>query len=186
MIRRTLSALSALTICMFAASAGAQETDRETNETGDPGGAPKTESAQKAPADAPAEKADKSVDQMPGSPGQPKGLGEGLKKIGPGKYELTRAELYRMMAASPFLGRQLWVRKVKKEGKLVGYKLKNIKKRSVVFKAGFRNGDVVTHIAGKRLTQPERLLLVIPTQDKVVVKLLRKGKSRTLGYTIVP
>ena len=178
--------LSALAMCLFAMGATAQETDRETKETGKPGDAQKTEPARKAPADAPAEKADKSVDQMPGSPGPPKGLGDELKLVGPGKYELTRAELFRMMAASPFLGRQLWVRKVKKEGKLVGYKLKNIKKKSIVFKAGFRNGDVVTRIAGKSLIQPERLLLHIPTQDKVVVKLRRKAKNRTLVYTIVP
>lgn len=120
------------------------------------------------------------------APQVPADLGSGLKQVGPGKYELTRSEVYRMMAASPFVARQLWVRKVFKDGALVGYKLKNIKKASLPYKAGFRNGDVVSRIAGRRLTRPEELLLVVPTQDTIEVKLWRAAKLRTFTYTIVP
>ncbi len=116
----------------------------------------------------------------------PADLGAGLKRVGPGKYELTRAEVYRLVAASPFVARQLWVRKVFKDGKLTGYKLKHIKAGSLPHKAGFRNGDVVSRIAGKRLTRPEELLLVVPTKDTIEVKLWRAAKLRTFTYTIVP
>jgi hypothetical protein len=119
-------------------------------------------------------------------PSVPADLGSGLTKVGPGKYELTRAEVYRLVAASPFVARQLWVRKVFKDGKLVGYKLKNIKAGSLPHKAGFRNGDVVSRIAGRRLTRPEELLLVVPTKDTIEVKLWRAAKLKTFTYTIVP
>lgn len=113
-------------------------------------------------------------------------LGTGLKRVGPGKYELTRAEVFRLVAASPAVARQLWVRKVFKDGKLTGYKLKHIKTGSLPHKAGFRNGDVVSRIAGRRLTRPEELLLVVPTKDTIEVKLWRSAKLRTFTYTIVP
>jgi len=128
---------------------------------------------------------EKPSDLQP-EPTVPAELGSGLRQVGPGKYELTRAEIYRLVTASPFVARQLWVRKVFKDGKLVGYKLKNIKKGSLPYKAGFRNGDVVTRIAGRRLTRPEELLMVVPAQSTVVVKLWRAAKLRTISYTIVP
>lgn len=157
---------------------------------------PTTEPASDEPPKPPEKKIEKQLEKpipTPEKPAhvQPKPvvpaeLGSGLKKVGPGKYELTRAEVYRLVAASPFVARQLWVRKVLKDGKLRGYKLKHIKRGSLPHKAGFRNGDVVARIAGKRLTRPEELLLVVPNKDTIEVKLWRAAKLRTFTYTIVP
>ncbi len=161
-----------------------------TPEAGPPDGgqAVKAEKPAEEPVRKPEKPAPTSGPDAPVSPEpkQPAELGSGLKRVGPGSYEITRDEFSRLMFHSPFIARQLWVRKVRKEGKLIGYKLKHIKKGSLPHKAGFRNGDVVIRIAGRTLHHPERLLLEIPGKDEVVVVLYRAGKRRKFTYRIVP
>jgi hypothetical protein len=123
--------------------------------------------------------------KQPPSP-PPAELGSGLKQTGPNSWELTRSEVFRVMAALPFVAHQLWVREVYKDKKLVGYKLKHIKKGSLPHKAGFRNGDVVATVAGKRLLKPETLLLELPGKEVVEVRLWRAGKLRTQTYRFIP
>ena len=130
------------------------------------------EAAKPTPAEAP----EPDAKQMPGRVDPAPELGTGLKKVGPTRWEITRDEVYQMVASMPFIAQQLWVRQVRKKGKLVGYKVKHIAKDSLPHRAGFRNGDVVTRVNGKPLASPLKLLLSILNGNQIEVQLLRKGK----------
>jgi type II secretory pathway component PulC len=109
-----------------------------------------------------------------------------MKKTGKARWEITRDEVYQMVASMPFIARQLWVRQVRVKGKLVGYKLKHIAKDSLPHQAGFRNGDIVTRINGKTLADPLKLLLWLLDGNQIVVHLKRDGKLRRHVYVLVP
>ncbi len=145
------------------------------------------------PAAAAPKKAKKS-DEKPAPSGKkskkqeepPAGPGKGIKKIGPGQYEIPRAEVYRLLARIPWFSTQLRVYKAFRNGKFQGYLLKYIKKGSVVRWAGFRDGDLVERINGLPLTATNRILLTIPMSNRIVVKLVRGGKPRKLIFRITP
>jgi hypothetical protein len=134
---------------------------------------------------APAKKSAEPEKKMPGSAEPAPGIGKGMKQTGPDTWEIKWDDAHLMIASMPFIAKQLWVRKVLREGKLIGYKLKNIKKDSLVYRAGFRNGDIVTRVNRQPLEHPLKLLLHLLDGNQTVVELEREGKKRLHTYKFV-
>lgn len=123
--------------------------------------------------------------RLPGAAEPPPDLGASLKRTGPASWELSVDEAHLLVASLPFMATQLWVRQVRREGRLVGYKLKHIRDGSLVHRAGFRNGDIVRRVNGEDLAHPMKILFRLLDTKRVVVELDRGGEVLEQSYTFV-
>ena len=123
--------------------------------------------------------------RMPGVEQPPPRTGSGIQQVGPGTWEITQDEATGAVASMPFVAKQLWVRKVHVRGMFVGYKLKNIRKGSLVERAGFKNNDIIFRINGTTLKEPLSLLIRLLDAKRAVVEIERKGKTHKQTYLFV-
>ncbi len=122
---------------------------------------------------------------MPGVDQPPPQPGAGLMQVGPHNWEMTHDEAVQAVASMPFIARQLWVRKVHVRGMFVGYKLKNISKDSLVYRAGFRDSDIVFRINGMTMEDPFGLLISLLDAKQAIVEIERKRKTHKQTYKFV-
>ena len=69
--------------------------------------------------------------------------------------------------------------------RVIGFKVKKIRCGSVLFDAGFRNGDVITAVNGRRVTTIAQALLAyrkLRTQRRLDVDVVRRGQQRSFRY----
>lgn len=115
-------------------------------------------------------------------------LRAGIRKVGPGRYEIDRGALGRALANSTQLGR--WARiAVRSDGKgrPAGFGLNWVHPDSIYALLGLNTGDAIQAINGRPLT-PEVALALYPrlrSLDHVTISLVRRGKSLTQDYTII-
>lgn len=76
-----------------------------------------------------------------------------------------------------------------KNGRAHGFKIFAIRPQSLYAVIGLQNGDTVVKINGHAITTPDQALAVytkLRTARKISVELLRRGRSVTMRYEIVP
>jgi general secretion pathway protein C len=72
-------------------------------------------------------------------------------------------------------------------GKIVGYRLINVRPYSVLFKLGARSGDIVRRVNGQQLDSTEKLMSMweaIKNDPKITVDLERGGKAVQYDFNI--
>ncbi len=75
----------------------------------------------------------------------------------------------------------------RKNGKIVGFRLKKVRPYNILYKFGARSGDIIKRINGKALNSTEKLYKMwqtIQNESKVAVDLERRGQSISLDLNI--
>ena len=111
----------------------------------------------------------------------------GVKKKGEGKFDVSRDSIDTVLSNLGALSTDARVVPDFKGGKQRGFKLFSIKAKSVFSQIGLKNGDVLQSINGYALTSPDKILEVygkLKDSEQVGLKVLRRGKSRSIEYSI--
>lgn len=120
-----------------------------------------------------------------------KGKTAGDKKVaskGKLKKNLSRAELkqnlqnnmdnaFKGLVAGPY----------RKNGKVVGFRLKKVRPYNIFYKMGARSGDVITRVNGKKIDSTEKLFQFwknFATESKVVIDIERRGQMMQFDFNI--
>jgi len=114
-------------------------------------------------------------------------LGKNVQKTGDGEYVIDRAEIDNVLSNLNKLATQARIVPSFKDGKANGFKLFSIRPNSLYAKIGIKNGDVVQQINGYELNSPDKALEIyskLKDASSISVDLLRRGKAKSLSYTI--
>ncbi len=116
-----------------------------------------------------------------------KSIAEGVKKVGPGKYEIKRSALNKVLGNTTMLARSARIVPSVRNGKPNGFKLYAIRPGSVYSLIGMQNGDTIHAINGRAITTPDKALAVytkVRTASHLTIAFTRRGKAVTHDYTI--
>ena len=115
------------------------------------------------------------------------GPGNGIRKTGENSYVVDRREVDHSVENLNTVITQVRAVPYINDGKSIGFRLFNIKPKSIFERMGLQNGDVVQKINGVDLNSPSKamgLLEEMQTSDELLLDLLRAGAPRTLTYAI--
>lgn len=116
-----------------------------------------------------------------------KDIASGVKKVGPGKYEIKRSALNKVLGNTTMLARSARIVPSVRNGKPNGFKLYAIRPGSVYSLIGMQNGDTIHAINGRAITTPDKALAVytkVRTASHLTIAFTRRGKAVTHDYTI--
>jgi S1-C subfamily serine protease len=111
----------------------------------------------------------------------------GITKIDEDHYKISKDLMGKVIANPMAIAKGARVVPAVKNGKPDGFKLYAIRPTSVYAKLGLANGDTIQRINGYEITSADKALEVyqdIKDAKKLVVDIVRRGKPRTLHYTI--
>ncbi|MEM1026064.1 MAG: type II secretion system protein GspC [Myxococcota bacterium] len=114
-------------------------------------------------------------------------LGKNVQKTGDGEYTIAKEEIDNVLSNLNKLATQARIVPSFKDGKANGFKLFSIRPNSLYAKIGIKNGDVVQQINGYELNSPDKALEIyskLKDASSISVDLLRRGKAKSLSYTI--
>lgn len=102
---------------------------------------------------------------------------------------VSLADITRQVAQNPAELQDLKVAPVVSEGKVAGYRVKNIAAGSLAARYGIQNGDVVTRVNGialEKLSQVNEIYRSIRPGTPFAVEILRAGSPLTLSFQLTP
>jgi len=102
---------------------------------------------------------------------------------------VSLADITQQVAQNPAELRDLKVAPVVSEGKIAGYRVKNIAAGSLPARYGIQNGDVVTKVNGialEKLSQVNEIYRSIKPGMPFAVEILRGGSPLTLNFQLTP
>ena len=102
---------------------------------------------------------------------------------------VSLTDITRQVAQNPAELRDLKVAPVVSEGKVAGYRVKNIAAGSLAARYGIQNGDVVTRVNGivlEKLSQVNEIYRSIKPGTPFAVEILRAGNPLTLNFQLTP
>ena len=112
---------------------------------------------------------------------------DGIKKTGADEYEIDRGMLDEQLQDLNRLGSQARIIPHYKSGKADGFKLVGIRPGSLYTYIGIRSGDVIRRVNGEEISSPTKALALydkLRTTSQVSIDIERRGKPKTLAYTI--
>ena len=115
--------------------------------------------------------------------------GKGVTRISETEYTIEKAEVDNALSNLNRVATQARIVPSFRNGKANGFKLFSIKPGSIYAKIGLRNGDVIQKINGYELNSPDKALEIyqkLRDSTSVTIDLLRRGKTMTINYSIVP
>ncbi len=115
-------------------------------------------------------------------------VGKGIKKVGDSSWEITQGELDGAMGNMAKLATQARVVPAFEGGKPVGFKLFSIRRKSLYNKIGLKNGDIIKSINGFDMSDMTKAMSLLPklqTEKSFTVDIKRRGKAKTLEYSVV-
>ncbi len=107
----------------------------------------------------------------------------------PASASVSLADITRQVAQNPAEIRDLKLAPVVLEGKVAGYRVKNIAAGSLAARYGIQNGDVVTRVNGivlEKLSQVNEIYRSIKPGTPFAVEILRAGSPLTLSFQLTP
>ena len=113
-------------------------------------------------------------------------LDDAVTKVDDSHYEVDRAVLDKILANPKSLGRARIVPS-RRNGKIDGFRVYRVRKSSPLAKIGIMNGDTIHSVNGFAITSPDKALEVytnVRSASNITVSLTRRGKSRTISYSI--
>jgi general secretion pathway protein C len=117
----------------------------------------------------------------------PPAIAKGIRKNGPGDYDIDRATLDKILESQHELMAQTRVAPDMIDGRVAGLRLMGIKPDSLLGLIGLSNNDRLDAINGLDISSPESALEAyarIRNGDKFDVRLTRDGKPMTIDYKI--
>lgn len=115
------------------------------------------------------------------------GLGAGVKKVSDNEYEIPKQEIDNVLSNLNKVATQARIVPSFHNGKANGFKLFSIRPNSLYSKIGIQNGDIVQKINGYEMNSPDKALEIyskLKDASTITVDLVRRGKSKTLSYSI--
>ena len=107
----------------------------------------------------------------------------------PTSASVNLADITRQVAQNPAEIRDLKLAPVVLEGKVAGYRIKNIAVGSLAARYGIKNGDVVTRVNGivlEKLSRVNEIYRSIKPGTPFAVEILRAGSPLTLSFQLTP
>lgn len=123
----------------------------------------------------------------PATKGGKDGLGAGVEKTGDSEYSIPRQEIDNVLSNLNKVATQARIVPSFHNGKANGFKLFSIRPNSLYSKIGIQNGDIVQKINGYEINSPDKALEIyskLKDAQSITVDLVRRGKSKTLSYSI--
>ncbi len=117
----------------------------------------------------------------------PPALAKGIRRNGPGDYDIDRATLDRILESQHELISQTRVAPEMIDGRVAGLRLMGIKPDSLLGLIGLSNNDRLESINGLDIASPESALQAyarIRNGEKFDVRITRDGKPMTLDYKV--
>lgn len=114
-------------------------------------------------------------------------ISQGVKKIGPNKWEIQRSVLNKVLGNTTMLARSARIVPSVRNGKPNGFKLYAIRPGSMYSLIGMQNGDTIRAINGQSITTPDKALAVytqVRNASHLSIAFSRRGKAITHDYTI--
>ena len=111
----------------------------------------------------------------------------GVEKTGRNKYTIDQAVLDEMLKNPEKLTTQIRASQKKKNGDVIGYRLSGIRRKSVFYKLGIKNGDVVHSVNGRPLTSMKEAMdayKTLQSSKNFTFELTRRRKRRTHEYEV--
>ncbi len=102
---------------------------------------------------------------------------------------ISFADITQQVVQNPSEIRDLKMAPIVSEGKVVGYRVKNIPAGSLAARYGIKNGDVVTRVNGivlEKLSQVNEIYRSIKPGTPFTVEILRGGSPLTLSFQLTP
>ena len=116
-----------------------------------------------------------------------KAMRDGIRKIGANERAVDRSVLDQALANPARFARSVRVRPYKKNGEVVGFRLRRVKGNSPLAKLGARRGDIIHSVNGVPLTSVDKALTVyqnMRNESRLVFSITRKGKPQELTIHI--
>lgn len=114
-------------------------------------------------------------------------LAEGIVKVGEDEYIIDKSLIEDSFENIGKLMRQAKIIPRLKGGKIDGFKILKIKKKSLFSHIGLSNGDIIHQINNKGITGPEdalKLFEIFKTAKSISIDLERGKSKKTLSYTV--
>jgi general secretion pathway protein C len=111
----------------------------------------------------------------------------GIHKVAPGTYVIDQSLVSDAQSQPLKYTGGARADMVEKNGRSVGFRVSGISKKSALYAAGIRNGDVLTNVNGHKLTSVDEAVLAAASlrfSDKYRVDLLRGDQKRYLYYRV--
>ena len=111
----------------------------------------------------------------------------GVSKVSETEYAIEKSELDSVLGNLSKVATQARIVPSFKNGKPNGFKLFSIKPGSIYSKIGLKNGDVIQKVNGYEMNSPDKALEIyqkLKDADSVTVDMVRRGRSRTMNYSI--
>jgi general secretion pathway protein C len=117
----------------------------------------------------------------------PKGIARGIEKVGPREFHVDRRAVDSILENQSRLMRSARLIPERKNGETLGIRLFGIRKKTLLAKLGFKNGDRLEAINGFDMTSPETALKAyarLRTAQHLTVEISRRGQDVHLEYLI--
>ena len=117
----------------------------------------------------------------------PPAIAKGIRKNGPGDFDIDRATLDKIIESQHELMAQTRVAPDMIDGRVAGIRLMGIKPDSLLGLMGLANADRLEAINGLDITNPESALEAyarIRNTEKFAVRITRDGKPMTIDYKV--
>jgi general secretion pathway protein C len=120
-------------------------------------------------------------------PRVPRDIASKVKRTGEGQYRIDRSVIDELLEKGPRLMRSTKMVPVKKGGRIVGMRVSNVGKGTLLSTLGVRNGDQIRSINGFEISNPEKALRAyarLRSASDISIQLQRGKSPVTLDYHI--
>lgn len=114
-------------------------------------------------------------------------LDAGIIKVGENRYGVRRDTIESLLGKMDRLAPQARVEADVRDGKPIGFRLRDVKRDGVFAKIGLRDGDVISSVNGLATTGPDNALAIyasLRSLDHLSVGVERAGRRLTTEYDI--
>ncbi len=110
-----------------------------------------------------------------------------VRRVGNRSFEINKEDFEKITSNLGPVLTQARVVPYFRNGKIIGYKVFNIRPSGVFAKIGLRNGDVIKRVNGEEISSPEKALQLfqfLKTEDTFEIEILRNGQDMTFTYRL--
>ncbi|MCA9592910.1 MAG: general secretion pathway protein GspC [Myxococcales bacterium] len=120
-------------------------------------------------------------------PAAPKSIADKIHRVSATEFNVDRSVVDTVVEQYSKLLKNVLVRPVQKNGRVVGMRVLRIRPDTLLGKLGLANGDVIQSINGFQLSAPDKALQAyarLRTASNIALKVERKGKPMTIDLHI--
>ncbi|MFH2011038.1 MAG: type II secretion system protein GspC [bacterium] len=114
-------------------------------------------------------------------------VNQGVRKVGPNKYEIDRTLVQQFIANTAMAGRDAAIYPHTKDGKPDGFRLGRVRPGGIFAKLGMRSGDVLNSVNNMPITSLDKALTIftkLQGANHLTIGVTRYGRPQTMDYSI--